>query len=236
MCYEKSVSLKNLDNSLVGYWDMETLSGILLKDLSGNGNEGVFSWGMNSTGSLTGGILGMGRSFNGDLDYINIANSSSLNPKEITISAIINTFWNGIKSNYFPRILWKGANPSSEQYALWQTLTWSISPFTFRLNPINKLTAQVQWYESSPINSYVNITVTYNLKETKIFINWKLDNLSSDNYSWIIIDSTKNLIIWNTSWSSWLNRAFYWTIDDIKIYNRALSDSEIKQHAKAAGF
>jgi len=43
MCYEKSVSLKNLDNSLVGYWDMETLSGILLKDLSGNGNEGVFS-------------------------------------------------------------------------------------------------------------------------------------------------------------------------------------------------
>jgi len=47
---------------------------------------------MNSTGSLTGGILGMGRSFNGDLDYINIANSSSLNPKEITISAIINTF------------------------------------------------------------------------------------------------------------------------------------------------
>jgi hypothetical protein len=29
---------------------------------------------------------------------------------------------------------------------------------------------------------------------------------------------------------------FVWVIDDIKIYNRALSDSEIAQQAKIAGF
>jgi hypothetical protein len=44
---KKDISLKTLDSSLVGYWDMETttLSGgvTLLKDLSGNGNDGVFS-------------------------------------------------------------------------------------------------------------------------------------------------------------------------------------------------
>jgi hypothetical protein len=41
---KKDISLKNLDSSLVGYWDMETLtSSGLLRDLSGNGNDGVFS-------------------------------------------------------------------------------------------------------------------------------------------------------------------------------------------------
>jgi hypothetical protein len=36
----------------------------LLKDLSGNGNDGTFSGGMSNTGSLTGGVVGMGRSLN----------------------------------------------------------------------------------------------------------------------------------------------------------------------------
>jgi hypothetical protein len=39
---------------------------------------------------------------------------------------------------------------------------------------------------------------------------------------------------WNFQLYWWRNT--YWIIDDIKIYNRALSDSEIKQQAKAIGF
>jgi len=38
------MSLKNFDSSLVGYWDMESLTDDgKLKDLSGNGNDGTFS-------------------------------------------------------------------------------------------------------------------------------------------------------------------------------------------------
>ena len=40
---KKDFALKMNDAGLIGYWDMETLSGSLLKDLSGNGNEGIFS-------------------------------------------------------------------------------------------------------------------------------------------------------------------------------------------------
>lgn len=44
---KKDMSLKNLDNGLVGYWDMESLtSSGLLKDVSGNGNDGAFLGGM----------------------------------------------------------------------------------------------------------------------------------------------------------------------------------------------
>ncbi len=37
----KDKSLASLDSTLVAYWDMETLTGTLLKDLSGNGNNGT---------------------------------------------------------------------------------------------------------------------------------------------------------------------------------------------------
>ena len=56
---KKNMNLKDTDSSLVGYWDMETLtSSGLLKDLSGNGNDGTFSGGMVATTALTGGIIG----------------------------------------------------------------------------------------------------------------------------------------------------------------------------------
>jgi hypothetical protein len=34
-------NLSKYDSNLVGYWDMETLNGTLLKDLSGKGNNGT---------------------------------------------------------------------------------------------------------------------------------------------------------------------------------------------------
>lgn len=36
---KKNMNLKDMDISLVGYWDMETLTGTMLKDLSGNRND-----------------------------------------------------------------------------------------------------------------------------------------------------------------------------------------------------
>lgn len=62
---KKNMSLKDIDSGLVGYWDMETLSGTLLKDLSGNGNNGVFSGGMSYGNALTGGIAGKAMVLNG---------------------------------------------------------------------------------------------------------------------------------------------------------------------------
>jgi hypothetical protein len=44
---KKDMSLKDFDNSLVWYWDMETLSWWLLKDLSGNGNDWTANGGVN---------------------------------------------------------------------------------------------------------------------------------------------------------------------------------------------
>lgn len=71
----KNKALASMDSSLVGYWDMETLTGTMLKDLSGKGNDGTFSGTTNVSGRV-----GNARSFNGTSDSIDITSvPASLN-------------------------------------------------------------------------------------------------------------------------------------------------------------
>lgn len=77
---KKDMNLKDMDSSLVGYWDMETLTGTMLKDLSGNGNHGTFSGGMVASTALTGGIVGKGMSFDGVNTFISVPDSVSILP------------------------------------------------------------------------------------------------------------------------------------------------------------
>lgn len=76
-------------------------------------------------------------------------------------------------------------------------------------------------------------TLAYNKWELKFFLNWNLIWKSNYTASWTFLEK-KNLPlrIWY-----WYNIEYFkWTIDDVKIYNRALSDEEIRQQAKIAGF
>lgn len=67
---------------LVGYWDMETLSGGLLRDLSGNGNNGSMSGTMSASGKV-----GYAKSFDGVSDYIEFPDSDKLDVStELSIS------------------------------------------------------------------------------------------------------------------------------------------------------
>lgn len=90
-------TLAATDASLVGWWDMETLTGTLLRDLSGKGNHGtcynaaiVVNCGTGGLGpQFTSGDKKNSRvmSFDGVDDWISVANAASLNPNHITIVA-----------------------------------------------------------------------------------------------------------------------------------------------------
>jgi hypothetical protein len=108
---KKNMSLNTLDTSLVGYWDMETLTGGLLKDLSGNGNDGSFSGGMVASTALTGGVLGKGMSFNGGGNTI-IVGKNGLKGTEGTVSSLVklNVVTNAITTIFdFAGTGWSGA-------------------------------------------------------------------------------------------------------------------------------
>jgi hypothetical protein len=67
------------------------------------------------------------------------------------------------------------------------------------------------------------------------------DNKYYGYYNWKNIWEEKLNWIWDTSilniWTQYNSvTKFDWIVDDVKIYNRALSDDEILQQAKIAGF
>ncbi|EKE27957.1 MAG: hypothetical protein ACD_3C00120G0004 [uncultured bacterium (gcode 4)] len=121
---KKDMNLKEYDKSLVGYWDMETLTADWkLKDLSGNGNDGVFSGVTAPTKDLW--LLWWSYFFwswwtNNNSWFVQIANSEKFNdlPNWLTISTIVNKSICS-PSSFIIIKAWKKVNLANYQ-------TWSI--------------------------------------------------------------------------------------------------------------
>lgn len=79
------------------------------------------------------------------------------------------------------------------------------------------------------------ITIKYNSdnKYLNFYINWKLDNSIN-----IDLKNSMNNLNDVSIWWDYLRQNFWfnWTIDEVKIYNRVLSDEEILSQAKSAWF
>jgi len=87
---KKLANLNTTDSSLVWYWDMETTTWWLLRDLSGNWNNGIFSWWMVYNTALTWWVIGKGLLFDGNLNQIYITGSNWLyNNWNVTVSTIV---------------------------------------------------------------------------------------------------------------------------------------------------
>jgi len=249
-CVEKKLemNLDEFDTGLVWYWDMETTfssGGIdYLKDLSGNGNYGVFEWTMTYSSSFTWWTIGNWLNFNGDW-YIEILDSISLNPNNNNIT-LISTFIYKI-SPYISGNTWiieKTYTSLVEpyyQYKLWLTPNnhntynnWALSS-TFSINEIR---ASDTYSNINPFYDWqlVNFVSTYNGQTMKFYLNG--NNVNEINLIWELWQYSSNLCFWKSfcSLSNSPSEYLYAIIDDIKIYNRALSDEEILQQARIAGF
>jgi prepilin-type N-terminal cleavage/methylation domain-containing protein len=220
--------LAKLDDSLVWYWDMETLTGWLLKDFSQYWNNGVLNWWIvvwwesaknwNST------------YFDGFDDYIEINNSESLDiTSNLTISAWFYQYDSTDSRTFLNKddvsALWRSWTmfirdsthwtiPNSAGFEMHDTLSydWPIESIP---NIIN------QWY-------FNHIAITFdNLYNWTIYVNWiekwsklngiPLNSVSTSIKIWARI-SPNPLLSWYTTW----------IIDEVRIYNRALSDNEVK--------
>lgn len=204
-------SLPTRDTSLVGYWDMETTvwSG-LLADLSGNGNNG-----MGSGGGVIGGINGTGKSgkatsFNGVDNYVNIW----------TIKIADTTSWvlwfksTTIEQNgaFISNYLWTALDrPVLELDTGWLRVGhfWPGLDFNTIMKP--------------SINEWHHIVMIHDLNQIIAYIDWK--KYGSLVRSSSILSGNYNLYF-GIRTPGWYN--FSWVLDEVRIYNRALSDSEIK--------
>jgi hypothetical protein len=190
-----------------------------VKDASGNSNDGTLNGGMSNELSAAKGRVGQALDFDGSDDYIGIDDNSSLDiTTEITESA------------------WVKPNNCDESHATVATKNLS---YYFQVHSDCKVAVYTYWNNSGsrggsnydysnealPTGKWSHIVFTEASDGTrKIYINGQLDSTHSAESS--IWEDNNQLRVGAQGAS---NRRFDGEIDDVRIYDRALTDDEINR-------
>jgi hypothetical protein len=211
------------DPSLVGYWSFNEGKGTIINDQSGNNNNGTLYLGSSGntdpSKAWSPGISGTALSFDGVDDRVLVPRSDSLEPSKITIIAWIYPL---AYSTTYPRIVDKVATNGG---------------YLLLLNPSPSNTIEFAWRDSSGNQNSLYSTITYSINKWTflaavfdgntgyLYIDGVLNNtkISTITFS----PGTANLTIGN---NASLTRPFNGLIDEVRIYNRALSEQEILEH------
>ncbi len=204
--------LKANSDGLVGYWKMDEGVGATILDNSGTGNTGVFGTGSSAPG-WTNGKFGVGTSFDSN-DYITVSHNTTLNPTNLTFSA------------------WVYLSSLSNYQMIFSKFNGSTGGYDFRLNA-SKQPEIVLVGLSSPslglvtgntavgTTTWTHIAATYDGSRIKLFINGILDKEVATSGS--LSTSTTSLLIGKRI----DGYHFIGKLDEVRIYNRALSASEV---------
>jgi hypothetical protein len=218
-----NLSLSPLWNpsGLVGYWPMDEGTGTTAIDQSGNGNTGIW----NGTQAGTSGYYSAGKAgtwagvFDGSTDRVGLGNPSLLAPSSsITVAA-----W--VAPSAFL------TNPDQS------TMITKSASYYFQINGTGHIAiapTNVSYFLSSstlPLNVFTFVVATYNGAMQAIYINGILN--SSGTLSGGIPSSPDYVGIGmnlDTSGNPYIGypRQFQGSLDDVRLYNRALSASEIQ--------
>ncbi len=205
-----TASNPDVTNGIVGYWKFNEGSGTTTADSSGNNNTGTLT---NGPTWVTPGKVGAAAlAFNAaNLQAVNVNNSASLNVTSgITIASWINvTNWGGNR-----RILQKGN--SDNQYRLLA----ENGVFKFDLSGVGTLTNALP-----ATNTWIHIAATWNGSTMIIYTNGVQQ--SSLAATGTIATTTDPLAIAKKNGSTVNGDFFDGKLDDVRVYNRALSAAEV---------
>ncbi len=206
------------DNGLVLYLPFEENSGTTTKDVSGHNNNGTLTNGP----TWTTGKVGYALRFKDLYDYVGVADSQSLN---ITGTQISVCAWTKINN---------GADPTDhivdvvykDKYILYQNDDWCYE-FKVVSNGGNNYSNR---YVFPSNNNWHFICGLYDASTTQLWFDGVLKRSRSSATTSIDSSSGTNLRIFNHSNGSGKNSL---DIDEVRIYNRALTPEEIKPHYAA---
>ena len=201
-----------LDLGLVAYYPFNGNA----NDESGNGNDG----------SVNGAILTADRfgnensafNFDGNDDYINLGNDELLNPQtSITVSAWIYPTEN---KNEIIVLNADGGWESNMSYSL----RMNSSDIIFAVGNGTNNNLQTL-YPIQPLYNWYHLVGQYDGNSIKLFVNSQLVSTNEIGYIQLKDTSTPIVIGYFPSYGQY----FKGKIDNIRIYNRALSESEIQE-------
>jgi len=198
--------------TLVGWWKMDEGSGTALLDSSGNGNNGTTVGGP----TWVSGVDGLAINLNGTTQYATVPDAATLDiTTAITLAAWINPSSAGTRS-----ILRKSTQGGINGYEIALSSGGNVfirfnqqaSADTYRLNSTSIY----------PTNTWTHVAGTYDGTTMRIYINGVLDNSIAATFT--IAVNTLALGIGAQPLGA---TPFQGAIDDARIYNGALSETDI---------
>jgi hypothetical protein len=202
------------DPALVGWWTFDEGSGNIAADSSGNGNDGTLNGPLEWT---TEGKIGGGMAFTGPYNFVLVEDAPSLNmTDEITIAAWINPSWTGNN-----RILQKSSGGGDNQYRL---IKEGGNNIRFHIPPASnfEVTGNIP-----PQGEWTHLAATYDGSMIKVYYDGVV--VGETEFSGAMGTSDGQLFIGNKWAQAPAGDEFNGLMDDVRIYNRALTLSEIKK-------
>ena len=208
------------NKGLIACWKFDEATGDKLLDTSGNGNHGVIHG-----ARWTKGRVGTGLRFDGVDDYVEVPKSASLNSisKEITLMCWIKTPLTGRYS-----ILERWPCDNSNQRCLELHVDSEGKLVRFALSSVG---APGTWHkrpDAIQADKWVHIAATSDGRAMRVYVNGQPDPSASAPEATGIYPSTADLHIgaWRSKIDKW-ESFFKGSMDEIKIYSRALTHEEI---------
>ncbi len=238
-----SQSPGTLSNGLAGWWTMDGADTVWSSgtagteiDRSGNGNTGTLA-NMNRATSPILGKIGQALKFDGSSSYIDVPDASSLKPSAVTVSAWVNP------SSNVPLATCGGNNVYQVQYIVFKknSRSGNFEGYTLLAYPSGN---QIQYsgditnsggtsdsVNSSAynINQWHHIVMTFQQPTLDLYVDGVLVSTATHNFP--LDYGTDDVFIGRTGECGAINWDGYFAgkLDDTRIYNRALSASEVQQ-------
>ncbi|OGK19984.1 hypothetical protein A2866_06240 [Candidatus Roizmanbacteria bacterium RIFCSPHIGHO2_01_FULL_39_8] len=213
-----------LNNGLVGYWKMDesswtnNCSTTSVTDLSGNGNNGKAC--PNSTGPTGGAVgkFGYAGDFDGTNDYVSVADTTTHEPANISFGAWI---YEDVTGDSW---LIEKHTSTPDDYT---------HGYVLRLNSDDTIQCWIGNGTTSAVaNTAISATVwthalcTYDGDKVRLYLNGELKSTSSSLGGSIDYTSVGHLTLGADSQGT---RRFNGKLDEVRIYNRTLTLSEVGQ-------
>lgn len=220
-----------LTSGLIGHWSFDgnktNWGSNTTQDSSGNGNTGTMT-SMSTTTSPAQGKIGQGLSFDGVDDFVNIPDSSALDSIE-GASGITIAFW--IKnSTQVGHLITRFGGASGRLFVIESSEFFSLRPqWRYGGSGTGGSSLDHACADETcpiPVDKWTHVVAMYNDPTSYIYINGVLKSQHSGTGGVLNTDITSPIYIGADYNITGFAKA---TLDDVRIYNRALSATEVKQ-------
>ncbi len=210
----------SLNEGLVAYFPFDGNA----DDKSGNLNQGDPK---NGVAFSSKGKIGKAATFDGIDDYVNVSASDSLqNLSQVSIAGWVNVHDLSFKQRLVAH--WTSGDSLGQSFIM--SVNYDDETLGFAVNTEGSGVVQANT-SSISANNWYHVTGVYDGAEVSIFLNGK--KIESIAATGNIVNRTGDLYIGQGGSNSFPNNLLDGLLDEVKIYNRALSPSEISELANS---